>query len=135
MLLHCLLALVIVDHGSGFVGQLDQFVNSRASAIAKAAAGFAAGGMWVVNRGRLGWVEAKKLAFAFVRGVGLAAILAQNPHQTLRQKSYETGGEEKGFNPHVRETGDGADRRVGVEGGEHQMSREARLYGDFGGFQ
>ena len=41
----------------------------------------------------------------------------------------------KGFEPHVDESGDCARGVVGVQGCEHDVAGERRLYRDLGGFQ
>ena len=53
-------------------------------------------------------------------------------HETLGDESAHGTGDEEGFDVHVEEAGDAADRIVGVKGAEDQVTGEGGTNGNFG---
>ena len=60
---------------------------------------------------------------------------AEAAHQALRQHADQARTQEKGLDAHVLQASHGADRVVGVQGGDHQVAGQAGLDGDLRGFQ
>jgi hypothetical protein len=98
----------------GLVGH-QQFEDAGAALVAGLAAGVAAHGH----------------GFAVFRARG--AGRAQPAHQPLRQHAQQRGTQQEGFDAHVGEPGDGADRIVGVQRGQHQVAGERGLDRDLRG--
>ncbi len=66
---------------------------------------------------------------------GLLAVLADPPHQPLRQHAVERRDELVGLDAHVQEPAEHVDDVVGVDGREHQVAGERRLNRDLRGFR
>ena len=62
------------------------------------------------------------------------AMRAQLAHQPLRQHAEQGRAEQKRFYAHIRQTRDRADRVVGVQSGQYQVSGERGLHRDLRGF-
>ena len=60
----------------------------------------------------------------------LAAVRADPPTEALGQRALQHGGQEVGFDAHVDESADRADRVIGVQGGEDQVTGQSRAHGD-----
>ena len=69
---------------------------------------------------------------AGIGSVALPALGTDLADQPLRQHPLERGGREIGLDFQVHEAGHRTRRVVGVQGGEHEMPSERRLYGDRG---
>ena len=76
------------------------------------------------------FAEIEQLAFARIGGIGLLALRTQHAHQALGQHADQAGGEQEGLDTDVVQTGHGADGRIGVQGGEHEVTGEGGLHGD-----
>ena len=120
-----------MNHGAHVIVHGDELVDARASAVA--AAGI--GARPVQGHRAVLRVQIEEATLVFARVEGLAGLRVQDAHQALGQHADEARGEQKGLDTHVPQARDGTDRGVGVERGEHQMSGQARLYGDLGGLE
>ena len=62
--------------------------------------------------------------------VGLLAGRADLPHEPLRRRHVDGGGDEEGLHPDIDEPRHGGDRVVGVQGREHEVAGERRAHRD-----
>ena len=67
--------------------------------------------------------------------VGGTAAGADAADETLGEHGLERGGDEEGLHSHVHEAGDRAGGVIGVQGGEHEVTRKRGLDGNLGGLQ
>ena len=59
---------------------------------------------------------------------------AELAHQALCQHTQERRAEQERLYAHIAQTGDGAERIIGVQGGQHQVAGERGLNSDLRGF-
>ena len=60
---------------------------------------------------------------------------AQLAHQALAEYAQQRGRQQEGLDAHVGQAGDGAGRVIGVQRGEHQVTRQRGLHGDLRGLE
>ena len=76
--------------------------------------------------------KAKLQQLGFRHHLGRLAVIAQLAGEALGHDQGHRGGDVEGRYPHVHHPGQGLGRRVGVQGGEYQVTGLRRLDGDFG---
>ena len=79
-------------------------------------------------------LDSKKPEQGAGRIIGLGTMGAHFADKALGKRAEEHGRDEVRLDVHFHEPGDGAGRVVGVQGGQHEVPGEGRLYGDLCGF-
>src|ERR1700733_4121104 len=124
----------IDNHLANVIGEIEQFGDGGAPAIAAAGTFQAARPFVEWNFGPFGGVEA-----GFFENFGSVldlffAIFADDADQALREDAIQRGDEIVGFDAHVDEATDDVGAIVGVHGGENQVAGERGVDGDLRGF-
>src|SRR6476646_4730223 len=123
------------NHLPDAIAQIQQFVDGGAAAVSRPGAFDAALAFVEHHVTPLGRIQAAGLEHVGRVAHGLAAVVADQAHQSLRQDAVERGDEVVGLHAHVQEASDHVHHVVGVYGGEHQVAGERRLDGDLRGFR
>jgi hypothetical protein len=133
----------LADFGCGFlvenqladgVGEVEEFVNGGAAAVAGSAALHATDTLAETEAVPLGGVEAADVQRFVVVVDGVGAVLADGANEALGEDAVEGGDEVVGFDAHVEEAAEDIDDIVGVDGGEDEMAGEGGVDGDLRGF-
>ncbi len=137
--LHAFLLGQLADFRSGLllqndfpdrIGQLQQFVDRRSSAIAGTSAFDAACPFAEVEVPPLGGIQSAVAQKLVVVPNGVDAVFADGTHQPLRQDAVERGDEVVCLDAHVEKASQHVEDVVGVDRGEHQVSGERGVDGD-----
>ncbi len=121
------------EFADGF-GDVEEFVETGASAVSGLAADFATGAGEELFIAEFVGGDTELGEDGFRGFVGDFAFLADGADEALGEDAFEGGGDEEGFAAHVDEAGDSAGGVVGVECGEDEVAGKGGLDGDGGGF-
>src|SRR5208282_5825543 len=122
------------DHFANVVGEIEQFSDGGASAIAAAGTFQAPGAFVERNDGPFRGIQA-----GFFQDFGRVldlffAIFANHADQALREDAIQRGDEIVRFDAHVDEAADHVGAVIGVDRGEDQVAGEGGVDGDLRGF-
>ena len=79
--------------------------------------------------------ESQSLPLGITRLIRLATFQTQESHQSLRHHGQQARRQQERLDPHVLQSGHGADCRIGVEGRQHQVASQRRLNRNFSGLE
>src|SRR5882757_1188942 len=130
--LELLLAHAVMDHCAHGVIHHDELVDAGPTAIT--AARRVSPGAVEYRRGIIG-PQVEEAALIFARLEWLLGFGAEHAHQALRHHADEARRQEEGLDAHVAQARYRAGRGVGMERGQHEVTRQARLHSDLRGLE